>query len=203
MAGFHGAVAAGAHAVETDVHLSRDGVVVLSHVSSHHHLVSHSLHHSTILTPKQDKTLKRCFGIDTPIADCDWSYLRTLQTVQAPHQGMPRLSDLLEWLSGPGLDPVWVLIDIKTDDDPEALLPALARTIASVPPAEGGRPWRERVVLGGWNVRLFLSLPFLFLTFYPFSSKPKPKPPHLFQRPNHHHRKHTSPTPACTSPPSH
>lgn len=33
MAGFHGAVAAGAHAVETDVHLSRDGVVVLSHVS--------------------------------------------------------------------------------------------------------------------------------------------------------------------------
>ena len=35
MAGFHGAVAAGAHAVETDVHLSRDGVVVLSHVRSH------------------------------------------------------------------------------------------------------------------------------------------------------------------------
>ncbi len=35
MAGFHGAVAAGAHALETDVHLSRDGVVVLSHVSSH------------------------------------------------------------------------------------------------------------------------------------------------------------------------
>jgi glycerophosphoryl diester phosphodiesterase len=35
MAGFHGAVAAGAHAIETDVHLSRDGVVVLSHVGGH------------------------------------------------------------------------------------------------------------------------------------------------------------------------
>jgi hypothetical protein len=33
MAAFHGAVAAGAHAIETDLHLSRDGVVVLSHVS--------------------------------------------------------------------------------------------------------------------------------------------------------------------------
>ena len=34
MAAFHGAVVAGAHALETDLHLSRDGVVVLSHVSS-------------------------------------------------------------------------------------------------------------------------------------------------------------------------
>jgi glycerophosphoryl diester phosphodiesterase len=33
MAAFHGAVVAGAHALETDLHLSRDGVVVLSHVS--------------------------------------------------------------------------------------------------------------------------------------------------------------------------
>ena len=32
MAAFHGAAAAGAHAVETDVHLTSDGVVVLSHV---------------------------------------------------------------------------------------------------------------------------------------------------------------------------
>jgi phosphatidylglycerol phospholipase C len=34
MASFKGAVAAGAHAIETDLHLSKDGVVVLSHVSS-------------------------------------------------------------------------------------------------------------------------------------------------------------------------
>ena len=32
MAAFRSAVAVGAHALETDVHLSRDGVVVLSHV---------------------------------------------------------------------------------------------------------------------------------------------------------------------------
>ena len=33
MGAFAGAVGAGAHAIETDLHLSKDGVVVLSHVS--------------------------------------------------------------------------------------------------------------------------------------------------------------------------
>jgi glycerophosphoryl diester phosphodiesterase len=34
MGAFKGAVEVGAEAVETDVHLSKDGVVILSHVSS-------------------------------------------------------------------------------------------------------------------------------------------------------------------------
>jgi phosphatidylglycerol phospholipase C len=34
MGAFKGAVEVGADAIETDVHLSRDGVVVLSHVST-------------------------------------------------------------------------------------------------------------------------------------------------------------------------
>ena len=33
MGAFQGAVKAGAHAIETDIHLTKDGVVVLSHVS--------------------------------------------------------------------------------------------------------------------------------------------------------------------------
>lgn len=32
MSAFKGAVDVGAHAIETDLHLSKDGVVVLSHV---------------------------------------------------------------------------------------------------------------------------------------------------------------------------
>ncbi|KAK4153624.1 PLC-like phosphodiesterase [Chaetomidium leptoderma] len=127
MAAFHGALAAGAHAVETDLHLSSDGVVVLSH----------------------DATLKRCFGLDAKIADCDWSYLSTLKTLREPRQGMPRLVDLLAWLAQPELESVWVLLDIKTDDDPELLFPAIARAIASVTPSS--RPWKERIVVGGWN----------------------------------------------------
>jgi len=36
MGAFKGAVEVGAHAIETDIHLSKDGVVVLSHVSFEH-----------------------------------------------------------------------------------------------------------------------------------------------------------------------
>lgn len=79
---------------------------------------------------------------------------------------MPRLLDLLAWLARPEADPsVWVLLDIKTDDDPELLLPAIARTIASVPLPGGGRGWKERVVIGCWNVCFPLLL--LPLLVYP------------------------------------
>ena len=36
MGAFQGAVKAGAHAIETDIHLTKDDVVVLSHVSGNH-----------------------------------------------------------------------------------------------------------------------------------------------------------------------
>lgn len=35
MAAFRGAVEVGAHALEADLHLSKDGVIVLSHVRRH------------------------------------------------------------------------------------------------------------------------------------------------------------------------
>lgn len=83
---------------------------------------------------------------------------------------MPRLADLLEWLAaaeeeeeGQGREAVWVLLDVKTDDDPELLLPAIARTIAGVSVGGGGgggggRGWKERVVVGGWNVSFLFGL---------------------------------------------
>ena len=39
MGAFKGAVNVGAEAIETDIHLSKDGVVVLSHVSRSDHQV--------------------------------------------------------------------------------------------------------------------------------------------------------------------
>ncbi|KAK1654504.1 glycerophosphoryl diester phosphodiesterase [Colletotrichum phormii] len=118
---------AGAHALETDLHLSRDGVVVLSH----------------------DGNLKRCFGIeDTKINECDWDYLKTLETVREPRQRMPRLEDLLGLLSEVGREGVWVLLDIKTDDPPAQLLGRVADVLASTP---GPVPWNERIVFGCWN----------------------------------------------------
>jgi len=79
---------------------------------------------------------------------------------------MPRLVDLLEWLVRREVElesepdhavaaAVWLLLDIKTNDDPERLLPAVARTIASVPlPGGDVKGWKKRIVVGAWNVRL-------------------------------------------------
>ncbi|KAK1569521.1 glycerophosphoryl diester phosphodiesterase [Colletotrichum navitas] len=125
---FRGALDAGAHALETDLHLSRDGVVVLSH----------------------DGNLKRCFGVDKKINECDWAYLETLRTVMAPGETMPRLEDLLVLLAekGAGREGAWVLLDIKTDDPPAELLGRVAKVLESTP---GPVPWEKRIMFGCWN----------------------------------------------------
>ncbi|KAF5026183.1 hypothetical protein F66182_1747 [Fusarium sp. NRRL 66182] len=126
MAAFRGAVGAGSHAIETDIHLSADGIAVLSH----------------------DPSLKRCYGVDIRIADCSWEYLSTLRTLAEPHEPLPRLKDFLEWLAHPELEKIWLVLDIKLDDDPAELMAAIARALDSV---QGPVPWDQRVVLGCWN----------------------------------------------------
>ncbi|CAF3568722.1 unnamed protein product [Fusarium graminearum] len=122
MAAFRGAVADGAHAIETDVHLSSDGVA--------------------------DPSLKRCFGVDARIAECSWEYLSTLRTVAEPHEPMPRLKDFLEWLTEPESEKIWVVLDIKLNDNPAELIAAIARAFDSV---QGPVSWDQRIVLGCWN----------------------------------------------------
>ncbi|KIW03511.1 hypothetical protein, variant [Verruconis gallopava] len=134
MVSFVGAVEAGAHALETDIHLTRDDVVVLSH----------------------DPTLKRCFGRPEKIIDCDWNFISKLRTTAEPPSPMPRLKDLLEYLASPGLENIWVLLDIKLDCDPTDVMRLIAATIASVPPSPK-RPWKDRIVLGIWATK-YLSL---------------------------------------------
>ncbi|CAH0004980.1 unnamed protein product, partial [Clonostachys byssicola] len=150
MAAFKGAVEVGAHALETDLHLSKDGVVVLSH----------------------DPSLKRCYGVDKRISECNWDYLSSLQSVREPKQPLPRLSDLLEWLAAPGREEIWLLLDIKIDDDAEELVGALSDTLKKVPPTQD-KPWDERVVLGCWNAsyiqasrRLLPTYPVAHITWY-------------------------------------
>lgn len=91
MGAFRGAVEIGAHALETDVHITKDEVIVLSH----------------------DATLKRCFGLEDKVIDCDWKFLETLETLKEPRQKMPRLKDLLQYMATPGLEDIWLLLDIK------------------------------------------------------------------------------------------
>ncbi|KAI9730884.1 MAG: hypothetical protein M1834_005602 [Cirrosporium novae-zelandiae] len=132
MAAFKAAVAAGAHALETDIHISSDDVIVISH----------------------DANLKRCFGQDQKIKDCSWAYLSALRTIKPPHEPMPRLLDLLAYLADPTTNQaIWVLLDIKPDNDPEKTMRLIASTIASVPPTTNGTtpPWTSRILLGLWT----------------------------------------------------
>jgi len=130
MAAFRGAVEAGAHALETDIHLTKDDVVVLSH----------------------DADLKRCFGNERKIIDCDWEYLSTLRTTAEPSQPLPRLKELLEYVASPKYDQLWVLLDIKMDNNADDVMRLIAETIDQVPPSPG-RPWHERLVLGIWATK--------------------------------------------------
>jgi len=61
----------------------------------------------------QDQDLRRCFGREEKIIDCDYEFLGKLRTLKAPHESLPRLADLLEYLAQPGLEEIWVMLDIK------------------------------------------------------------------------------------------
>ncbi|KAJ5657068.1 hypothetical protein N7507_009018 [Penicillium longicatenatum] len=125
------AIAAGTHALELDLHISRDGVIVLSH----------------------DASLQRCYGVKKKVTECDWDYLQTLRTVEAPHEPMPRLVDVLEYLRQPGREHIWVLLDIKLNNDPTAIMQGIAKAIETVPIPAIGPDWHRRIVLGCWSAR--------------------------------------------------
>ncbi|KAI0102034.1 PLC-like phosphodiesterase [Nemania sp. FL0031] len=127
MASFKAAAEAGVEAIETDLHLTRDGVVVLCH----------------------DETLERCYGNKSKVRDLDWCEIAQLRTLREPHQPMPRLVDLLEYLDQPEQEDIWLMLDIKTHDDAEEMMQRTAEALASVP---SKRPWDTRVTPCCWNV---------------------------------------------------
>ncbi|KAF1983955.1 tubulin-domain-containing protein [Aulographum hederae CBS 113979] len=129
MSSFIGAVEAGSHAIETDIHLTKDRVVVLSH----------------------DATLERCYGRKDKIIDLNWKELSEIRTVKGG-KPMPRLKDLLEYLAQPGLEEIWVLLDIKLDNDAEDVMRLIGETVRQVIPSPE-RAWKDRVVLGCWAAK--------------------------------------------------
>ncbi|QSS59739.1 glycerophosphoryl diester phosphodiesterase [Histoplasma capsulatum] len=145
MSAFIHAIDVGAQVIETDLHLSRDGEIVLSH----------------------DATLQRCFGVKKRIIDCDWQYLSTLRTTVEPVEFMPRLVDLLRYVSAaPERKDVWILLDIKRDNHPETIMDTLADLLRSTPSEH--KPWNERIILGCWTTK-YLSLAHRLFPAYPVS----------------------------------
>ena len=80
----------------------------------------------------QDATLKRCFDKEEKIIDCTWEYISQQRTRAAPHEPMPRLKDLLEFLASPGLENVWLLLDIKVTTPYTSILAASNNDASSI-----------------------------------------------------------------------
>ncbi|KAI0858079.1 PLC-like phosphodiesterase [Xylaria cubensis] len=140
LAAFKAATEAGVDALETDLHLTRDGVVVLCH----------------------DETLERCYGNKARVRDLDWSEISQLRTLREPHQPMPRLIDLLEYLDQPGLEDIWLMLDIKRHDDAEEIMQKTAAALGSV---SSRRPWSTRVTPCCWDAT-YIKLSMKYLPDY-------------------------------------
>ncbi|QIW96015.1 hypothetical protein AMS68_001533 [Peltaster fructicola] len=139
---FQAAIDNGAQAIETDIHITKDETVVLSH----------------------DPTMKRCFGRPEKIVDCTWEELRDVKTIRKPHVPMPRLLDLLDLLSEPGHEEVWCLLDIKMDNNPDDVMRLIALTIAAH--SSSKQTWNTRIVLGIWAAK-YLPLCLKYLPGFP------------------------------------
>ncbi|EQL33157.1 glycerophosphoryl diester phosphodiesterase, variant 3 [Blastomyces dermatitidis ER-3] len=145
MSAFIHAISAGAQVIETDLHLSRDGEIVLSH----------------------DATLQRCFGVEKRVIDCDWQYLSSLRTIREPFDPMPRLVDLLRYISSaPERKHVRLLLDIKLDNPAQKIMRALADLLRSTAIRPEHKPWNERIILGCWTAK-YLILSHTHLPTYP------------------------------------
>ncbi|KAF4234877.1 hypothetical protein CNMCM6805_008350 [Aspergillus fumigatiaffinis] len=127
---FRAAAAAGCDAIETDLRVSRDGVIVLCH----------------------DRSLERIYGVKRFVDECTWEELQSFKTAQAPHVRMPRLVDFLALLCEPGWEGMWVVLDIKLGNLPERIIPLLAEAFESV---HSATPWSKRLVLGCWSAAFF------------------------------------------------
>ncbi|ORY80955.1 PLC-like phosphodiesterase [Protomyces lactucae-debilis] len=137
---FREALGPGGHhcdGIETDVHVSADGVVVLSH----------------------DSNLKRCFGEEGNVVAWPWhapsggKALDSLRTVAEPHVGMPRLVDALAMLEEDAFKDRWLLLDIKLSNHVDVI----GRIAHVLKGTQGGlQYWQDRIVLGIWHDK-FLS----------------------------------------------
>jgi len=64
---------------------------------------------------------------------------------------MPRLLDLLDYISKPETQHLWILLDIKTGNDPDQVMRLIAEALDTVK-APPGRSWNDRIVVGVWTV---------------------------------------------------
>lgn len=106
----------------------------------------------------KDATLKRCFGVGGKIIDFDYTYLKTLRTLEAPHVPMATLREVLELMCQPAVKDIWLLLDIKVYNNANDIIRLIRETLWDV--GGGATFWGRRVVLGCWTLEFIpVSMP--------------------------------------------
>lgn len=126
---FEGALKSGADGIETDVHLSRDGEVVITH----------------------DTDTLRCYGAPGNVWDQDFygpKGMSTFRTVNEPHSKMPTLTEVLALMTEKEWSDKWLLLDIKVDNQVQ-IIEALRNTLDATNPYTSF--WTNRIILGIWH----------------------------------------------------
>ncbi|WVQ84663.1 hypothetical protein IAT38_006818 [Cryptococcus sp. DSM 104549] len=128
LASFRAAIAEGCDGIESDVHATSDGVILMFH----------------------DPTLDRTTTGKGLIKNQPWKGgIEHVRTVQAPVQPIPLFEELIAMLMEPENSHVSLNIDCKMQNDPEKLFPEMARIVSQYENYE--TTLCPRLILGLWH----------------------------------------------------
>lgn len=128
LASFRAAILEGANAIESDVHATSDGVVLMFH----------------------DPTLDRTTTGKGLIREQPWKgVIEHVKTIKEPVQSIPLFSELIALLMEPENQHVSLNIDCKMQNDPARLFPEMARIISQYDNYE--TLLAPRLILGLWH----------------------------------------------------
>ncbi|KAF8843114.1 PLC-like phosphodiesterase [Paxillus ammoniavirescens] len=132
LASFEAAIRDGAEGIESDVHVSADGVVVMFH----------------------DPALDRTTGSKGLIRERNWygqDGMEHLRTIKEPRQAIPTFAETIALLMKPENQHVNFNVDVKPQNDPDRLFQLMHTIIAQQPDWE--TKLAPRILLGLWHPR--------------------------------------------------
>ncbi|KAF5363682.1 hypothetical protein D9756_000159 [Leucocoprinus leucothites] len=152
LASFEAAIRDGAEGIESDVHVSKDGVVLMFH----------------------DPDLARTTNSTGYIKERNWfgeDGMRHVRTTKEPIQPIPLFTETVGFLMRPENHHVRFNIDVKVQNDPEKLFKLLSGVVTSQPSWE--TVLAPRILLGLWHPKFIEPakrlLPFCQRSFIGFS----------------------------------
>ncbi|KAJ7109446.1 PLC-like phosphodiesterase [Mycena epipterygia] len=134
MASFEAAIRDGVDGIESDVHVSKDGIVIMFH----------------------DPTLARTTDFTGAIKDCNWygpDGMEHARTKKEPKQSIPTFAETVTLLMKPENLHIHLNVDIKAMNDPLKLFTLMHAVISAHPQWE--KQLAPRILLGIWHPRFF------------------------------------------------